>query len=503
MKYISRKLLMANLLISGCLSLQGAALPDGRLRVLSQEVAEVDGKLSLDIMFGLEGVSIGSCQAIVVSPVVEGVKEMECPPVIFAGKMNYLERERLAAFSPEKVEDADALDVIRYRKGKTANYRYRFSLPYDYAWMDSAKVYMYCFVTDCAGEIEGHSKDLLADEVKTGERLPAQRYSVVPAYSFSTPKAEAVKNREEKGEAFLDFQAGKSAILPDFKNNAAELQKIRDVISSIHGDSNINFQGIEIVGFASVDGNAAANKRLSLARANSLKDYLRSVYSFDTNKLKVSAEGEDWKGLERLISESAMADKEGLLDIVRRSVSDDRKEALLRAYKGGGAYRRIAGEMFPLLRRVQYAVNYSVRTFTVEEGRQLVLTRPALLSMNEMFLVANSYEKGSAEFGKVFDIAVRLFPDDPTARNNAAVIALQKGDVAAASEYLKGLEGAEAANNRGVMYLLEGKLREAEEALQNAMRQGSAEAKHNLEELKRKQADNELFDKLSHTVKND
>ena len=63
---------MANLLITGCLSLQGAALPDGRLRVLSQEVAEVDGKLSLDIMFGLEGVSIGSCQAIVVSPVVEG-----------------------------------------------------------------------------------------------------------------------------------------------------------------------------------------------------------------------------------------------------------------------------------------------------------------------------------------------------------------------------------------------------------------------------------------------
>ena len=36
-----------------------------------------------------------------------------------------------------------------------------------------------------------------------------------------------------------------------------------------------------------------------------------------------------------------------------------------------------------------------------------------------MFLVANSYDKGSDQF-KVFDIAVRLYPTDPIAQLNTA-----------------------------------------------------------------------------------
>ena len=31
-----------------------------------------------------------------------------------------------------------------------------------------------------------------------------------------------------------------------------------------------------------------------------------------------------------------------------------------------------------------------------------------------MFLVANSYDKGSDQFKEVFDIAVRLYPTDPS-----------------------------------------------------------------------------------------
>jgi hypothetical protein len=37
-----------------------------------------------------------------------------------------------------------------------------------------------------------------------------------------------------------------------------------------------------------------------------------------------------------------------------------------------------------------------------------------------MYLVAQTYEPGSPEFNEVFDIAVRLFPDDETANLNAA-----------------------------------------------------------------------------------
>ena len=55
-----------------------------------------------------------------------------------------------------------------------------------------------------------------------------------------------------------------------------------------------------------------------------------------------------------------------------------------------------------------------------------------------MFLVAQTYEKGSDEFNEVFDVAVRMFPDDPTANINAAAIELQRGDLQQAVRYLEG-----------------------------------------------------------------
>ena len=43
-----------------------------------------------------------------------------------------------------------------------------------------------------------------------------------------------------------------------------------------------------------------------------------------------------------------------------------------------------------------------------------------------MFAVANSYEIGSDEYDNVFDIAVRMFPNDPVANHRAANIAMGK-----------------------------------------------------------------------------
>ena len=50
--------------------------------------------------------------------------------------------------------------------------------------------------------------------------------------------------------------------------------------------------------------------------------------------------------------------------------------------------------------------------------------------------MANSYEIGSDEYNNVFDIAVRMFPNDPVANLNAANIAMGAGDYASAKNYL-------------------------------------------------------------------
>lgn len=103
---------------------------------------------------------------------------------------------------------------------------------------------------------------------------------------------------------------------------------------------------------------------------------------------------------------------------------------------GGAAFRYVLKDIFPSLRRSEYKIDYTVREFTVDEGREIIKTRPQQLSLGEMFAVANSYEIGSDEYNNVFDIAVRMFPNDPVANLNAANIAMGKGDYASAKNYL-------------------------------------------------------------------
>lgn len=500
MKYIISTTVVLGLLSPATIKAQHVAEPalEKHVQVAFSRAVEVNDSLDIEISFDLSRLSTGRCNTLYAYPGIEGQKRVYGPALVVCGPADYIERIRQQKLNPQEVEAPDALGVVSYKKGKTKNYRYRYRIPYDYAWMDDAKVYLHQFVTNCAGEVKHRSRRLLTGQITLGERLPARRYVVKPVFSFVTPRAEAVKDRQEKGEARLDFLPGKSNILPDYKNNPMELEKIDKVISSIKDDKNIHFKGISIKGFASIDGNAVTNARLSLARANSLKEFMRTTYRFGNEQLQVSAEGEDWKGFAGLVNGSMLPDKDALLGIIGSDEPADRKEARLKVYKGGSYWQRMAAEMFPLLRKVEYTVDYSVRTFTLEEGRKLVLTRPALLSLNEMFLVANSYEKGSEEFNRVFDIAVRLYPDDSTARINAAAISLQKGDLRAASAYLGDLTGAEACNNRGVMYLMDGKLEEAGAELRKALELGSKEAEMNLKEVTMKQADNDLFERLAY-----
>ena len=100
-----------------------------------------------------------------------------------------------------------------------------------------------------------------------------------------------------------------------------------------------------------------------------------------------------------------------------------------------------------------------------------------------MFLVANTYAPGSKDYDDVFETAVRLYPDDETANLNAAVIALRKDNLEAASRYLtKAGQSAEAQNARGVLAAKQGDYAAAETAFGLST---IKEADHNLKELQK------------------
>ena len=152
-------------------------------------------------------------------------------------------------------------------------------------------------------------------------------------------------------------------------------------------------------------------------------------------------------------------------------------------------------DCYPALRHTDYVIHYTVRPYSVEEAKKLLKTRPQLLSLEEMYLVAQTYEEGSEDFNEVFDIAVRMYPNDPTANINAAAMELKRGNVDQAVRYLERSDKSVAAgqNNQGVYHLLKGELDQAEECFNKAKNLGSPVAEANLEEVNKKRADNKAF----------
>ena len=133
------------------------------------------------------------------------------------------------------------------------------------------------------------------------------------------------------------------------------------------------------------------------------------------------------------------------------------------------------------MRRSDYVVTYVIRGFNVQEAREIIRTQPQKLSLQEMFAVAQSYEPGSPDFNHVFDVAVRLYPDDSVANLNAANALLQAGLTEQALPYLdKAGNTPEAQNARGVALLQQGRYDEALPLLKQAQAAGLKEAEENM-----------------------
>lgn len=334
---------------------------------------------------------------------------------------------------------------------------YRLALPYE-AWMSSAQLTLQRIDCGC-GKSSVTDVRLLAGKVSLEEVIVIERYRIEPHLAYIRPEAEAVKSRAEQGESFLDFAVGKTSVNPEFGRNAAELEKIRRMIDLVQDDKDLTIKRIVIVGYASPEGSLAMNERLSEGRAKALRDYLQSRYPAIPGSLySIRFGGENWDDLVEAVQTSDMPDKQAVLDIIDRYSIIGGREAKLMALKGGTPWRYMLREMFPSLRKVTVTVDYDVRNFDAEEAKAVVKTRPQNLSLNELYLVANTYEPGSEDFNSLFETAVRLYPESVTATVNAAVAALERRDFVGAERYLRSVKSPdripECDNAWGLLLML-------------------------------------------------
>lgn len=180
--------------------------------------------------------------------------------------------------------------------------------------------------------------------------------------------------------------------------------------------------------------------------------------------------------------------KQEVIDIIEGYSIESGRETKLMALRAGVPYRYILKEIAPALRKVTITIDYNVKNFDLSEAVEIFKTRPQNLSLHEMFAVAQTYEKGSQEFNDLFETAVRIFPDDPTSRFNAAMAAIGRRDYVSANRYLENIEAhthtPEYNNAMGILLMMrDGDYDKAEHYFKVAQQAGLRAASENLEEI--------------------
>ena len=456
--------------------------------------------LYIDMNFILKDVKVRTAHGVDFIPqLVAPANTYNLPKVSVKGKDEYLAYERRLSLMSAKEKRKHVAPYLVKKSNKRTNdtIRYRYVLPYE-SWMADAKLNVQRDECGC-GESTLMSVQPVIDQV-TLERILSP-YIVNPHFAYVEPKVEVVKSREIQAECFLDFEVNKINIRPEYMNNPRELAKIRVMIDDLKLDPSIKVNRLDIIGYASPEGTLATNKRLSEGRAMALRDYLASRYDFPRNQYHIIFGGENWDGLIDALETLDMDYKNEMLDIIQDIPIEKGRETKLMQLRGGVPYRYLLKNVFPSLRVAICKVNYDIKNFNVDEAKEVIKRRPQNLSLNEMFLVANTYPKGSQEFIDVFETAVRMYPDSEIANMNAATAALSRNDLISAERYLKKMESQEYwpeyNNAMGILTLLKGDYELAEEYLNKARELGLDVATDYLEELAKKKANMNEIEKAN------
>ena len=456
-----------------------------RVQYHKNYMKQVGDSLVIDMDIDMTRLNLQTNHAQIITPViVSDNEEIELPKVMIQGTARnkaFARELELNDVAYREFEDNLPYAIVK-PKGRL---NYRISVPHE-PWMSNASLIVEEDLCGCGDQskiastriFEGLSKDIIAEPV----------YAVRPLLAYIQPEVEVIKKRLEIGNAYLDFPRGRNEIYPNFGNNPIELAKIDNMLRTIATNKDITVQHIYIVGYASPESSLQFNTELSRARSESMMKYLMNNSNLSTSLFETRTGGEDWDGFRRLLEDYPISNKAEIFGLMNSIYDLDQREKAISKVAGGRPYKIIYEEIYPKLRRVVCEVNYTVKDFSLEEARENIEYAPHLLSLNEMYIVANTYEVGSKEFLKVFEIAREEFPDDPVANLNGAAAALSKNQVREAERYLKLSDPStpEYYNNMGVYQMMRGNYSEAEKFLKRAENEGISEASTNLRELRKK-----------------
>ena len=145
-------------------------------------------------------------------------------------------------------------------------------------------------------------------------------YIILPLLTVSAVSAEVPAD-----SARIFFRQSKTALLPDYKDNEASLDRLAGVLA----DTNLNIAGhVRVVGSASPEGSVSFNRYLSEMRARRIFDWFGSRNLVPADSTIFTYTGRNWAGLLEMVKEdpqvpSRVEVMEYLDRIIAGEIADD------------------------------------------------------------------------------------------------------------------------------------------------------------------------------------
>ena len=427
------------------------------------EVAQANQKTVVTMDFVLDSMKVKSARYRAFTPILrskDGSQQQRMKSLLVTGRVQDIIFER-DGIDPLYADNYEAV-----RRDKNEPQRFNYTDVVDrQPWHKGAEVWLECDLCGCG--------DTLKSEQALLGRLKAD-----PVFHFVDivpPVAKKVRNL--RGTAFINFVVDRWEMKPDYMNNRRELRKITDTLDVMTADPNISVKLIKIHGWASPESPYEHNRMLATNRAQALTDYVRQTYNLPASVFAApEATPENWVGLREAVeqlSTDILPHRAEILDIIDdNSLEPDTKEWRIKL-RYQQDYQYLLKNVYPHLRRSDYEINFEYKEFTLNEAKEIYKTKPYQLSVRELWDVANTFEPGSDDYNRAIQTAVNLYPESAEAAINLANIALRQNDVLKAETLLQHAgDSAEADNARAILYMKQGKLAEAEVALDRAEKKG-------------------------------
>lgn len=233
----------------------------------------------------------------------------------------------------------------------------------------------------------------------------------------------------------------------------------------------LNLKNVEVLGYASPEGNFAVNDRLANQRQSVSEEFVKG----QMKQARVSGDvtshytAEDWDGFQKLVAASNIQDKDVILRVLSMYQDPEQREQQIRNMSEG--FRELADGILPELRRARMIINYETVGRSDEQLKQQYAADPTKLSLDELLYTATLYEN-PAESEAVYKKTAELFPNDYRAKNNVGVMEMIRGnELNALDNFQEAMDKGkqpESYANMAMMALQHGGLDTAEEYLSNA-----------------------------------